>query len=110
MGKVPFRVPIRVALPRLAPANFGLRPAAGRASGRRRKPPRLRRHGALRPVDLQRKPLNAILLVRLALSCVLDHGFAWFSAGFVPKLFPSLRSSGGSDRGTGLYRFAGPTN
>jgi hypothetical protein len=28
-----------------------------------------------------------MLLARLALSCVLPHGFAWYLAGFVPKLF-----------------------
>jgi hypothetical protein len=29
-------------------------------------------------------------LARLALFCVLSHGFLWFSAGFGPKLDPSF--------------------
>jgi len=33
---------------------------------------------------------DSILLVRLALSCALYHGFARYSAVIVPKLLPSF--------------------
>jgi hypothetical protein len=39
-----------------------------------------------------------MLLVRLALSCVLPHGFAWYLEGFVPKLFPSFAGLQKRDR------------
>jgi hypothetical protein len=31
-----------------------------------------------------------MLLIRLACSYVAVHSFRWYSAGFVPKLFPSF--------------------
>ncbi|OLD61513.1 MAG: hypothetical protein AUI53_05445 [Acidobacteria bacterium 13_1_40CM_2_60_7] len=49
------------------------------------------------------------MLARFALSSVLYHGFAGYSAGFVPKLFPRVNSRVHSVLETGTGRKFAPS-
>ncbi len=57
-------------------------------------PPRAREdrvsHASVRTVGSGDQHQNAMLMIRLARFCTLQHDSAWYSAGYGPKLDPSL--------------------